>query len=129
MRRDIVKAMEAHAEQSYPNECCGLLGGMVDLFIEYYPLTNCAETPTRSYFAAPEELFQAMRRMRAFGFEQMGIYHSHPATGAYPSTKDIQLAYYPDAINFIFSLHPVRELCAFQIADGAVTPIEFTIVD
>jgi [CysO sulfur-carrier protein]-S-L-cysteine hydrolase len=129
LRRDVFNAMEAHAEQSYPNECCGLLGGMIDLFVEYYPLTNCAEIPTKNYLAAPEELFQAMQRMRSFGQEQLGIYHSHPVTSAYPSTKDIQMAYYPTAINFIFSLHPMRELSAFEIEDGTVTRVEFTIVD
>ena len=129
LRRDVFNAMESHAEQSYPEECCGLLGGMVDLFIEYYPLTNCAELPTKNYLAAPEELFHAMRRMREVGQEQLGIYHSHPATSAFPSTKDIQMAYYPDAINFIFSLQPVRELSAFEIDDGTVTRVEFTIVD
>jgi [CysO sulfur-carrier protein]-S-L-cysteine hydrolase len=121
--------MEEHAERSYPNECCGLLGGMVDLFVDYYPLTNCAETPAKNYFAAPEEVFEAMRKMRTFGQEQLGIYHSHPVSSAYPSATDIELAFYPEAINFIFSLHPARELCAFQIEKGDVRVVEFTIVD
>src|SRR5207253_524738 len=83
--------MQAHAEQSYPNECCGLLGGMVDLFVDYYPLTNHAEAPKKNFFAAPEEMFQAMRQMRAGGQQQLGIYHSHPESSAYPSAKDVEL--------------------------------------
>jgi [CysO sulfur-carrier protein]-S-L-cysteine hydrolase len=121
--------MQEHAEQSYPNECCGLLGGVEDLFVEYYPLTNCAEVPTRNFFAAPEEMFRVMQQMRSMGRQQLGIYHSHPSSGAYPSARDIEMAFYPKAINFIFSLHPVRELCAFQIENGSVTTIDYAIID
>lgn len=121
--------MQAHAEECYPNECCGLLGGRSDLFVDYYPLTNRAEAPTKRYYAAPEELFQVMQRMRAQGHQKMGIYHSHPTSSAYPSPTDIELAFYPDAVNFIYSLHPVRELCAFQIEQGAVKTVAFAIID
>ncbi|MEW6734070.1 MAG: M67 family metallopeptidase [Acidobacteriota bacterium] len=129
VRKEVAAAMQVHAEQSYPNECCGLLGGIGSLFVDYYPLTNRAEEPTRSFFAAPEEIFPAMQRMRALGQQQLGIYHSHPASQAYPSTRDIALAFYPEAINFILSLHPVRELYAFQIERGAVRGVNFAIID
>jgi proteasome lid subunit RPN8/RPN11 len=121
--------MQRHAEQCYPLECCGLLGGAVDLFTDYYPLANRAETPVNRFFAAPEEVFQAMRQMRAIGQQLLGIYHSHPDSRAYPSARDIELAFYPEAIYFIFSPRPTPELVAFQIERGTVNAVEYAIID
>lgn len=120
--------MQAHAVECAPNECCGLLGGRNELLLDYYPLTNRAETPERNYFAAPEEIFEAMRRMRKRGQQHVGIYHSHPRSQPYPSRVDIEMAFYPQAVNFIMSLNPA-ELRAFRIEDGNVTPVTYSIID
>jgi proteasome lid subunit RPN8/RPN11 len=129
LAQEIVTAMQSHAEECYPEECCGLLGGVEALFVDYYPLINCAEVPTKSFFADPAELFQIMHKMRKRGQPLLGIYHSHPTSPAYPSARDIEWAFYPEAINFIFSLNPVRELRAFQIVEGTVRTINFAIVN
>jgi len=121
--------MEAHAERSLPNECCGLLGGRGDLFTDYYPLANRAEDPAKGFFAAPEDLTAALLRMRSGGKSLLGIHHSHPTTAAYPSTTDIKTALYPEAINFISSLSPKRELRAFHIKRATVDTVDFIIVE
>lgn len=128
LRREAALKMQAHAVECSPNECCGLLGGQKEILLDYYPLTNRAETPERHFFAAPEEIFEAMRRMRKRGQQHLGIYHSHPHSQAYPSTTDIDMAFYPQAVNFIMSLH-TRELRAFYIEGGCVIPVQYSIID
>ena len=74
----LVEEMFAHARASAPEECCGLLGGEGNSAASVYPLRNVAPRPEVAYEAAPEELFEAQRMMRARGEALVGVYHSHP---------------------------------------------------
>src|SRR5689334_24226538 len=71
-------SVEQSALQSNPHECCGLLSGRGNLILQTHPLRNEATSPLTNYFASPEDMFKAMRRMREAGQEMLGIYHSHP---------------------------------------------------
>src|SRR5947209_16996493 len=64
LRRALVEEIYAHARAVAPEECCGLLGGRGAEALSVYPLRNVARAPAISYEAAPEELFEAQRRMR-----------------------------------------------------------------
>lgn len=109
----------AHARQSDPAECCGLIGGTQERVISIYPLENVAADPNTSYEAAPEDLFAAQRQMRERGEELLAIYHSHPRSAQpAPSETDVRLAYYPQAVYFIIGLagpQPVAR--AFRISE------------
>lgn len=123
----VVQQMYTHADSCYPQECCGLVGGQQERFISYYPLTNVASEPTRRFFGAPAEMFLVMKQMRSQQQTLLGIYHSHPHSPAYPSASDVEAAYYPEAVNFILSLHPTRTLAAFLIKDGDIIGINYII--
>ena len=71
----------------------------------------------------PRDLFRILRELERSGRELVGIFHSHPATAAYPSATDVQLAFYPEACYLILSLaDPERPvLRAFRIAEGRVS--------
>jgi proteasome lid subunit RPN8/RPN11 len=102
LRRALAEEMCAHARGCAPEECCGLLGGVEGEAASVYPLTNVAREPSKSYEAAPAELFDAQRRMRARGESLLGIYHSHPRSqDPAPSATDVRLAFYPSAVYFI----------------------------
>jgi len=53
------------------------------------------------------------------------IYHSHPHAPATPSTTDIELANYPDALHLIISLNTkgVLEIRGFTIIDQSVEEV------
>jgi [CysO sulfur-carrier protein]-S-L-cysteine hydrolase len=121
--------IEQQALDSAPNECCGLLGGNGDFIATAYPLHNTAESPESRYFAAPEDLFAAMRQIRAAGQDLLGIYHSHPRTSAYPSPTDVELAFYPEAIYFIISLANETVLQAFKIIGSEIQEVEISTID
>src|SRR6185295_3771999 len=71
-------AIEEHAVRARPSECCGLLSGKDSLITDMHPLPNGADRPETRYFATPEDLFAAMRRIREANQALLGIYHSHP---------------------------------------------------
>jgi proteasome lid subunit RPN8/RPN11 len=124
--------MFAHARGCAPEECCGLLGGEGDSAANVYPLRNVAPRPEVAYEAAPEELFEAQRRMRARGETLAGVYHSHPRSkDPEPSRTDVRLAFYPDAFYFIIGFDDAGEcvLRAFRISEreGRWEPAPFEV--
>ena len=91
-----------HAKKGYPNEACGILAGAAkDSASVFFPMKNMDEA-TISYFMEPKEQLLVFKEMRQKGLEMRGIFHSHVASEAYPSEKDVQLAFYGDAKTEIF---------------------------
>jgi proteasome lid subunit RPN8/RPN11 len=123
----VKEAMEAHALEARPAECCGLLAGNGQVISSVYRLRNEADTPETRYFAAPEDLMTAMRAMRQLGETMMGIYHSHPRSPAYPSKSDVELAFYSDSVYFIVSLAAEVETRAFRIESGEIRGVEIVV--
>jgi proteasome lid subunit RPN8/RPN11 len=122
-----MQAMETHALEARPAECCGLLAGDCQIISSIYRLRNEADCPETRYFAAPEDLLAATRMMRQAGETMMAIYHSHPMSPAYPSASDVELAFYSDSIYFIVSLAPEVETRAFRIDNQTITSVEIAI--
>ena len=120
--------IEGHALQAQPSECCGLLSGEDGLITDLHRLRNTAEKPETRYFASPEDLFTAMRRIREAGQKLLGVYHSHPRTPAYPSLSDVEMAFYPEAIYFIVSLETGIDLRAFRIEGSRIDNVELSVV-
>lgn len=121
---DMRAAMYAHALAERPLEACGLVGGVGERAVRFHPTRNALQSPTR-YDIEPADLLKAIMAIEAAGLELWGIFHSHPATIAYPSATDIRLAFYPQAHYIICSLAdpsaPV--LRAFRIVDGDVAEV------
>ena len=131
--RALVEGMFAHARGRAPEECCGLLGGSSDEARSAYPLRNVAPRPEVAYEAAPEELFDAQRLMRARGETLAAVYHSHPRSAEpVPSPTDVRLAFYPSAVYFIIGLDDAGAcvLRAFRISEreGRWEPAAFEVV-
>ena len=106
LRREHVDAMIAHARETAPEECCGLIGGVSETrAVTLYRLRNVTPNRESAYEAAPEDLFAAQRKMRERGEDLVAIYHSHPrASDPSPSETDVRLAYYPSAKYLIVGL-------------------------
>ncbi|MGE5553101.1 MAG: M67 family metallopeptidase [Betaproteobacteria bacterium] len=116
-----------HCRREAPNEACGLLSGREGRVTRVWPARNALASPTE-YLIEPEDQFAAMRAIWAADEELLAIYHSHPATPAYPSPRDIAQAYYREAAYVIVSLAPREEVRAFAIGPQGVTPVELRIV-
>ncbi len=122
-------AMIAHAKAGYPNEACGILGGGADTGERFYPLKNADESPI-SYFMDPKEQLRVFKAMREGGVEMRGIFHSHVTSEAYPSQKDVRLAFYPEVSYLIVSLSDMEKpvLRSFRINEEKVSEEEIRIV-
>lgn len=87
--------MVSHAQQTYPNECCGAMLGRIDraekLVTEAVPLKNSfpGEQAER-YELHPDDLMAADKAARDRGLDLIGIFHSHPDCDAYFSQTDLQ---------------------------------------
>jgi proteasome lid subunit RPN8/RPN11 len=124
----------AHACETVPAECCGLIGGSDDgQASSIYSLRNMASNPKVAYEAAPEDLFAAQRQMRERGEELLGIYHSHPRSDEpAPSETDVRLAYYPQAVCFIIGLagpRPVMRAFCISEREEHWQEVEYAIAD
>ncbi|MBI3811758.1 MAG: M67 family metallopeptidase [Nitrospirae bacterium] len=128
--KTIYDQMLAHAKAEAPLECCGLLAGKDGAVEMIYPMTNADHSPVR-YMIDPKEQFVVFKEMRAKENDLVAIYHSHPHTEAYPSTTDVRLAYYPDAVYIIVSLeNPNRPVMkAYRIVDNKISPEAFEIIE
>jgi len=76
------------------------------------------------------EIVRLLREFRARRLGFLGIYHSHPNGDNVPSARDIELAYYSEAIYFIVSPRPyaTTPVRAFSIRDGRVTELGISIL-
>jgi proteasome lid subunit RPN8/RPN11 len=134
--RSVYQEMIAHAKAGYPNEACGLLGGSPGNSRVFYPMLN-RDDASISYFMDPTQQLKVMKKMREGGMDLCGIFHSHVASEAYPSEKDVRLAFYgdksteifPEASYLIVSLSDTENpvLRSFKIAQEKVTEEEIKI--
>ena len=100
------QALRVHGEETYPNECCGvLLGKSVAGEIPAIPPVNSVHQVVRAgntrtdsahnrYNIAPQELVKIQRQARTAGLDIVGFYHSHPDHPAQWSTTDFAEAHW-----------------------------------
>jgi proteasome lid subunit RPN8/RPN11 len=118
----------AQALAEWPNEACGVLGGLAGRVLQVYPATNALQSPVE-YLMEAQEQIKAFLDIEAHGWDLIGIYHSHPAGPPRPSQTDVARAYYPEAAYVILSLADRARpaLRAYRILDGQVSEIPVRI--
>jgi proteasome lid subunit RPN8/RPN11 len=124
----LVDEIILHCKEVYPNEACGILAGKGRVVQKVYTMINIEKSGV-SYMMEPKEQFTVMKEMREQGLEMVAIYHSHPYSDAYPSPKDINLAFYEDSLYVVLSLiykEPIIK--AFEIKDKEVKEVEILIL-
>ena len=129
--------MIEHAKKGYPNEACGILAGPPTsaadadhvVISEFFPMKNVDESAI-SYFMDPKEQLSVFKQMRQKNTDMRGIFHSHVASVAYPSQKDVRLAFYPDVSYLIVSLSDMQKpvLRSFRVLEETVTEEEIKIL-
>ena len=120
-----------HCQQKKPKEACGILGGEKDenkaVVKEVYLMKN-VENSSEHYLMEPDQQFEVFRDLRENELELVSIFHSHPHTEAVPSTEDLEMAHYPEAIYTIISLENEEvDLRAYLIGDEDYQEISVVI--
>ncbi|MBI4343706.1 MAG: M67 family metallopeptidase [Candidatus Omnitrophica bacterium] len=115
----------AHCQARYPKEACGLLAGAEGRVAQVYPMTNVEDSPI-GYAMDPKEQLRVEKQMRANGQRMVGIYHSHTASEASPSSVDVRLAISPEFSYVLVSLQDRQQpvLKSYRIDGTTVIPEE-----
>ena len=101
--RQIFNEMLSHCKAAYPNEACGILAGRGSKVVRIYPIENTEASPV-SYLMDPAEQFAVVKDLREHSLSMLAIFHSHPSSPAFPSPKDVDLAFYDDSVYIIVGL-------------------------
>jgi len=87
--------MVAHAQSTFPDECCGVMVGKIDGDEKQVTTAIALENAYKGkqedrYEIRPEDLLAADKNARAQGLDLIGIFHSHPDCDAYFSKTDLE---------------------------------------
>ncbi|RLT55450.1 MAG: M67 family peptidase [Chloroflexi bacterium] len=130
--RSDADAVIEHARKGAPDEVCGLVGVRDGRICRLTPARNASPTPRNRFEIDSRDLVQVIRDERD-GLD-VGFYHSHPASRAYPSATDIHFAaLWPGALQLMVSLRNDRggkgvpELHAYRINGDRVEELRLII--
>jgi len=125
----LVDELIAHARDDFPNECCGMIGGIDGEATAVHRVVNSAASPLR-YEMDPQEQYNALKSIEDGGGELLAIYHSHTKSAAYPSQTDVnQAVAWPEQIYVIVSLADEDEpdVKAYLLKDLRIADVEFEV--
>ena len=115
-------------QRQYPKEACGILAGAGGGVVQVYPMTNVEDSPI-GYAMDPKEQLRVERDMRQRGQRMVGVFHSHTASAAYPSSVDVSLAISADLSYVLVSLkdreHP--DVKSYRIDGTTITPEDVSV--
>jgi proteasome lid subunit RPN8/RPN11 len=91
----VEKAIRAETESAYPDECCGVMLGLLDengkrVVSEIVPVLNTREDEEKyhRFSIEPDDLMRVELGARKKKLDVLGFYHSHPDHPARPSEFD-----------------------------------------
>ncbi len=91
--RQLLNRIAAHAADTYPAECCGLLVGSGDRVLAVERTRNARMMESGDRFEIdPLDHVRVWEAARRAGQTVVGCYHSHPDGQAQPSSIDRRLA-------------------------------------
>ncbi|MTI61792.1 MAG: M67 family metallopeptidase [Firmicutes bacterium] len=130
--KDKYQELVDHSLEEKPLEACGILAGVKEgdtYKVEKIYIMENTSASSEEYLMAPEEQFEVFKDIRENELELVSIFHSHPHSPSRPSLKDIDMAYYPEAVYIIISLvNPEKAVFkGFEINDESYQEIDVII--
>ena len=131
---EVHDAIAHHGEQTYPEECCGMmLGREIDgapVVEETIPIDNSqGENRRRRFLVSPGQYLHAEQLAAERHLTLLGFYHSHPDHPAIPSAFDTThaLPWFTYVIVSVVS-DEAKNMTAWLLSDDRTHFIERTIV-
>ena len=129
--RSLAKHLIAHARDAAPHEACGVVGLRDNRVVTLRAANNKAANPTVR-FEFGDHGFHVIMALEREGLDT-GVYHSHPASPAYPSATDRREMKegWPGVLQLMVSLAvDPPEINAYRIdQEGNVTAELLTLLD
>jgi len=131
IKRNVYEELVRQCLKDPAKEVCGILAGKGRAIEKIFPLANISDSPKLCYHIDPKEQLAVFKQLRNQGLELSAIYHSHVDSQAYPSAKDIELAFYPESSYVIISLSKQKppEARSFRIIEGKIEEEELVCID
>jgi proteasome lid subunit RPN8/RPN11 len=133
LRRAHLDEIIAHAREGIPHEVCGFVAGKDGVSTAVFRARNIAAEPRRRFVPDAADFLRADEEIAAHGWEYLAVYHSHPASPAYPSDYDVEHRPYllPEARAIICSMmDPDRpDVRVYRFEDDRVVPEPLEIVE
>jgi len=110
IRSSDFERLRVHGEETYPQECCGVLVGEIGDGGErtVHRVVRCGnastDSPEKRYQISPAELVRIQREARMDGHNIVGFYHSHPDWPARWSSTDLDEAHWTGCSYVITSI-------------------------
>lgn len=130
-----VDAIRVHAEETYPEECCGYLLGHAtasgNKAGEIFPVhNNRLDNRERRFLMGPTDYLNAERLASDLKMDVVGTYHSHPDHPAQPSETDLAEATFPFFSYVIVSVRKgeAKELTSWLLDSDRTRFLEDKIV-
>ncbi len=96
LEKKALENMKAHAEEDYPNECCGFLygrdGDERQITLSKRAVNHSEGNQRRRFRIDPNDYRKAEKFAQENDLDLLGIYHSHPDHPAEPSEHDRAVA-------------------------------------
>ena len=91
---ELIKRINAHVEEAYPEEGAGFLIGDEGEVKEILALSNAREDAARHnrFLITPEDYLKAELKADSLGLSLIGVFHSHPDCPNVPSEYDREWA-------------------------------------
>jgi proteasome lid subunit RPN8/RPN11 len=125
----LIDELIAHAREDFPNECCGMIGGVDGEAKVVRRVENAAASPLR-YEMDSQGQITAYNAIANDGQELLAIYHSHTRSAAYPSQTDVnQAVAWPEQIYVIISLadEDAPDVKAYLLKDLRIADVELEV--
>ncbi len=127
VRRAARDLIVAHARETAPAECCGLLIGSTGSVLEAARTANLSSDPNR-FEIDPADHIRLRRAARSRGLDVVGFYHSHPHSAAVPSERDRREALYPGYLYAIVSLlHEPAQVRLYRLEDAEFREVSWQV--
>ena len=133
LKRSQLKAIQGHALEDFPRECCGMLlgeRGHDAIGVEEVLRADNLLGSSTAFEIDAELVYQAIVRAEASGLELVGIYHSHPNLPAFVSARDAEIMkLWPDVVWLILGAtkEGVVERKAYVLRKGKCEELELEI--
>jgi proteasome lid subunit RPN8/RPN11 len=119
-----IEQIKRHGERTYPEECGGLLLGVIEgrarVIREVLPLENIREDSRHNRVELdPRDYLRAEREATKRGLGVWGYYHSHPNHPAVPSGFDLEHAPFTEWSYLIVSVREgkAQEVRAWRVRE------------
>lgn len=125
MARGLHDRLARLARDEAPREACALLAGtpaaegQAVSVLAALPATNASDAPETAFSVPSDELIAAYKRAEDNGLAIVGIFHSHPSSGAFPSEADRRMMGVNPVVWVIYSVRDGEARAHVAGAGGA----------